>query len=249
MIGTSVASTTSPPCSRLSFFFIKLPSVSSTFGCTSCSAGTATARWSDVACDPNGSAAVHVDDTGLYASLFEFLRWSSSSLQVRALHEGLADVLPVAVFPLFSAAELELFVCGERMRRGSAAVQLLRRCTEFEGVDAAAPHIAWLWEVLEELMDDDLERFLVFVWARARLPHSEAELRRQGAKLRLKPATGPAAATPDAYLPTAQTCFFTLQLPVYTSKAILKEKLLLAIRCSPTMDADVRLHTAEGWEH
>jgi ABC-type lipoprotein export system ATPase subunit len=123
------------------------------------------------------SDAVHVNDVGLYSSLVQFLRWSDSSLQIRALHQGLAEVLPVSVFPLFNAEELELFVCGQQMRRGSAAVQLLQRCTEFEGVAPDAPHIVWFWETLSELMDDDLERFLRFVWARSRLPHSEAELR------------------------------------------------------------------------
>jgi len=216
-----------------------------------CSARVSSVRWSDVASSAavaSESDAVHVDDVGLYSSLVQFLRWSDSSLQIRALHQGLAEVLPVSVFPLFNAEELELFVCGQQMRRGSAAVQLLQRCTEFEGVAPDAPHIVWFWETLSELMDDDLERFLRFVWARSRLPHSEAELRRQGAKLRLKPATGPAAETPDLYLPTAQTCFFVLNLPRYSSKKILQEKLLLAIRCSPTMDADVRLHNADGWE-
>jgi HECT-domain (ubiquitin-transferase) len=60
-------------------------------------------------------------------------------------------------------------------------------------------------------------------------------------------AQGGARERPDAYLPSAQTCFFSLSLPAYSSKEILKAKLLFAIHNSPTMDADVRLHNAEGW--
>jgi hypothetical protein len=52
---------------------------------------------------------------------------------------------------------------------------------------------------------------------------------------------------PDTYLPHAQTCFFSLSLPTYSSKDILRMKLLYAINNSPNMDADVRLHSAEGW--
>jgi hypothetical protein len=51
----------------------------------------------------------------------------------------------------------------------------------------------------------------------------------------------------DTHLPHAQTCFFTLSIPDYSSKELMKEKLLYAIKNSPNMDADVRLHTAEGW--
>ncbi|KAF0712348.1 hypothetical protein AaE_012048, partial [Aphanomyces astaci] len=56
-----------------------------------------------------------------------------------------------------------------------------------------------------------------------------------------------ARSQPDLYLPHAQTCFFSLSLPAYSTKAILKAKLLYAIQNSPNMDADVRLHNAEGW--
>jgi hypothetical protein len=52
---------------------------------------------------------------------------------------------------------------------------------------------------------------------------------------------------PDDFLPHAQTCFFSLSLPLYSTKDILKSKLLYAINNSPNMDADVRLHSAEGW--
>jgi hypothetical protein len=40
---------------------------------------------------------------------------------------------------------------------------------------------------------------------------------------------------------------FHPNLPAYSSKGILKTKLLYAINNSPNMDTDVRLHSAEGW--
>lgn len=51
----------------------------------------------------------------------------------------------------------------------------------------------------------------------------------------------------DDYLPQTQTCFFTLSIPKYSSKAIMKEKFLYAMEHTFTMDADVQLHTADGW--
>ena len=39
-------------------------------------------------------------------------------------------------------------------------------------------------------------------------------------------------------LPTAQTCFFQLRLPPYTSKTIMAERMLYAINHCRTIDAD-----------
>ena len=54
-------------------------------------------------------------------------------------------------------------------------------------------------------------------------------------------------AAPDRYLLTAKTCFFSLELPRYTAKSVVRERLLLSIHPSPTMDMDVVLHGAEGF--
>jgi len=51
----------------------------------------------------------------------------------------------------------------------------------------------------------------------------------------------------DLFLPHAQTCFFSFSLPEYSSYEIMKEKITYAITNSPNMDADVRLHSADGW--
>lgn len=44
---------------------------------------------------------------------------------------------------------------------------------------------------------------------------------------------------PDKYLPRADTCFFNLELPNYSSKEVLKKQLLLAISFdNSAIDAD-----------
>lgn len=45
-------------------------------------------------------------------------------------------------------------------------------------------------------------------------------------------------ATIDRHLPEAQTCFFTLSLPSYSSENILREKLLQAITSCKAIDTD-----------
>ena len=158
--------------------------------------------------------------------------------QMTALKKGLAAVLPIEHFSLFTAEELEILFCG----RTGFDVELLKSITEYEGVEASDQHVKWLWEVLEEMSLEDRIAFLKFVWARSRMP-SKSEM---STAFRLQQPSGGAAEKPDNYLPCAQTCFFILSLPRYSSKEILRKKLLQAIDCT-LMDADVRLRTAEGW--
>jgi len=44
---------------------------------------------------------------------------------------------------------------------------------------------------------------------------------------------------PNSTFPRADTCFFNLMLPEYTSATILRDKLLFAINNTDTMDADI----------
>ena len=45
-----------------------------------------------------------------------------------------------------------------------------------------------------------------------------------------------------------QTCFSILKLPAYSSESVMRKQLLYAIYNAPTMELDVQLHDAEGWE-
>lgn len=48
-----------------------------------------------------------------------------------------------------------------------------------------------------------------------------------------------AVAAPDQSFPLAHTCFFSIQLPPYSSDDILRHKLLYAMYNCGSMDADV----------
>ncbi|CEG36584.1 hect e3 ubiquitin [Plasmopara halstedii] len=178
----------------------------------------------------------------LYVQLVEKTRLTESRQQLAALKDGLASVLPMELAPLFTPRELEVLICGRR----EVDVDLLHQCTEYsEGADEAMPHVQHFWEVLREMTSEERTSFLRFVWARSRMPNSAKDF---PMNFKLQTAQDPGASSqPDLYLPHAQTCFFALRLPAYTSKEVLRTKLLYAIQNSPNMDADVRLHNAEGW--
>ncbi|KAL0586911.1 hypothetical protein ABG067_003531 [Albugo candida] len=177
-----------------------------------------------------------------YVHLVEQARLTESAQQLAALRNGLATVLPMEAAALFTSRELETLICGRR----EVDVELLRQCTEYDtGVEESMPHVKHFWEVLTEMTNEERTSFLRFVWARSRMPNSAKDF---PMNFKIQTAHGQSSQEdPDKYLPHAQTCFFSLSLPAYTSKEILRSKLLYAIQNSPNMDADVRLHNAEGW--
>uniref|UniRef100_A0A7S1CA38 HECT domain-containing protein n=1 Tax=Bicosoecida sp. CB-2014 TaxID=1486930 RepID=A0A7S1CA38_9STRA len=165
---------------------------------------------------------------------------SEAEVMLRALREGVRAVLPAELMPLFSPRELAALFCGEE----DVNVDELRRATRFgDGYSATSPQVLWLWEVLSEATPQDRSAFLRFACARSRLQSTAGG----GKALQIELPTGRARDNPDAWLPSSQTCFSQLALPAYSSKAVLRAKLWHAAWEALTMDADVRLHSAEGW--
>ena len=106
---------------------------------------------------------------------------------------------------------------------------MLQRHTRYSGgLNEETPTVKYLWEVLQELSDIEKLRFVKFCWGQERLPANDEEFERTQTRFMVKPSTLPADIH-DKALPKADTCFFNLELPKYSTKAILKQKLLLAI--------------------
>lgn len=200
-----------------------------------------TADGSRVPLLPGGSELqVNLGNWRDYVRLVERFRLRESFVMYRALTDGLSSVIPTELFPLFTPTELEQLMCGNTV----VDISLLKQCTEYEDISPDSDLVTYFWEVLEEMTDEERTSFLRFVWARSRMPASAQDLLMN---FKLQSMKGEAESHPDDYLPHAQTCFFSLGLPPYTNKETLKQKLLYAINNSPNMDADVRLHNAEGW--
>jgi len=178
-----------------------------------------------------------------YVSLLEKARLSESQVMFKTFRDGLAAVLPVKLLPLFTSTELEELVSGN----SKVDIALLRQCTEYDDVDGESGLVKNFWSVLEAFNNDERTSFLRFVWARSRLPTSVQDFP-MNFKLQGPQGAAKESKDADAYLPHAQTCFFSLSLPAYSSLEVMREKLLYAINNSPNMDADVRLHSAEGWD-
>jgi hypothetical protein len=94
-------------------------------------------------------------------------------------------------------------------------------------------HIRHFWKVLEDFGHHERMLFLRFAWGRQRLP-SEAELKNEPMKIFPFPCDNA-----DVRLPHAETCFFNIKLPAYTSVQVMRERLLYAITHTKTIDADL----------
>jgi len=147
----------------------------------------------------------------------------------------MSTVVPLNLLNLFSWKQVECMVCGA----ADIDIELLKSKTEYENINAEAPHIKYFWEILKEITPKDRSQFLRFVWGRSRLP-----LGREFKKFKITQLNK--GGNPDGYMPVAHTCFFQIDLPPYSSKEIMKEKFLYAITHCQAIDLD-RIADG-GWE-
>ena len=187
---------------------------------------------------------VTLENLGLYLKSYVQCRLFEFFPAVDAFRQGVWSVLPESSLGLFTWEELEHIVCGSR----KIDIERLKSNTEYDDdISALDAHIIAFWEVLHEFSEIEKSSFLKFVWARPTLPPIGVEFPQ---KMKVQTAVGDEASLkPDQYLPKAHTCFFSLNLPNYSSKELLAEKLRYAITQCTEMDADFRLTDSDvaGW--
>lgn len=84
----------------------------------------------------------------------------------------------------------------------------------------------WLWEILSEFSEEERVKFIKFCWGQERLPATKEEYEKLQIKFTIKPHID--KKRKDIF-PKADTCFFSLELPEYSSKEIMKKLILIAI--------------------
>jgi hypothetical protein len=187
---------------------------------------------------------VHIDDVGKYLELYAEARLGECFTAIEAFREGLLWVVPESAINVLAWEELEYLVCGSK----NIDVERLKMNTEYDDdISPSDLHIVNFWEILDDFSEKDKSSFLRFVWARPTLPPNGIEFPQ---KMKIQSAVGDdSSAKPDSYLPKAHTCFFSINLPRYSNKVVMKERLLYAITHCTEMDADFRVTEEEvvGW--
>lgn len=143
--------------------------------------------------------------------------------QINSFLEGFNEMVPRELISIFNDKELELLISG----LPEIDLDDLKANTEYTGYTVASNVVQWFWEVVKSFNKEDMARLLQFVTGTSKVPL-------EGFKA-LQGISGPqrfqihkAYGAPDR-LPSAHTCFNQLDLPEYTSKDQLQERLLLAI--------------------
>eukprot|EP00466_Bigelowiella_natans_P021336 jgi/Bigna1/53538/estExt_Genewise1Plus.C_210001 len=166
-----------------------------------------------------------------YVDLAFRARIYEHKIEIEALRAGLESIVPAQALNLMTWADLERSICG----RPEIDVAMLRRHTKYSGVSSTAPHIKIFWRLLEKSSQETLRNLIRFCWGQTRLPATDKEFEITHTRFMIKASS---YRNPDRVLPRADTCFFNLELPAYSSEEIMREKLLYAINTATTMNAD-----------
>ncbi|KAG6504116.1 hypothetical protein ZIOFF_036446 [Zingiber officinale] len=133
--------------------------------------------------------------------------------QINSFLEGFNELVPKELILIFNDKELELLLSG----LPEIDLDDLQANTEYTGYSAASTVIQWFWEVVKSFNKEDMERLQKFVTRTSKGisgPQQFQIHKTYGAPERL---------------PSVHTCFNQLDLPEYSSREQLEERLLLAI--------------------
>ncbi|XP_022088728.1 E3 ubiquitin-protein ligase UBR5-like isoform X2 [Acanthaster planci] len=145
-----------------------------------------------------------------------------------SMKQGLYDVLPKGALEGLTAEDFRLLVNG----CGQVNVQTLMSYTTFndetgethagEGGEKLSRFKLWFWAIVEKMSNQQRQDLVYFWTSSPNLPASEEGFQPMPT-ITVRPPD-------DNHLPTANTCISRLYIPLYSSKAILKKKLLMAIK-------------------
>ncbi len=120
---------------------------------------------------------------------------------------------------LFSVRDFKRLVEGSQ----DVSVEALRKLANYEGYTPDHPTITDFWDIVSDFSPRQISLLLEFVTASDRIPATG-----MGSMHFMVQKNGEG----DARLPTSSTCYGWLMLPQYSGKAVMREKLCLAIENS-----------------
>jgi hypothetical protein len=169
--------------------------------------------------NPVDARLVDSDNRNEYVS--DYILWLtdiSVRPQFEAFWKGFLTCLDRRSLSLFDPDTLQAVVEGVQ----EIDIFELRRYTRYVGWDANHRTIRDFWSIAKKFNTDEKKKLLEFVTASDRVPVGGMQnltfvIQRNG------------VGDIDGHLPTSYTCYGTLLLPEYSSKDILREKILMAL--------------------
>lgn len=154
-----------------------------------------------------------------YVDLYvDFVLNSSVKHCFEAFSQGFYKVCSSKVLDLFHAQELMVLVVGSENYNWNELEKNAEYKDEFH---KNHPTVRMFWRVFHSLDYEEKKKFLLFLTGSDRIPI----LGMSEIKVVLQPMK-----VDDSHLPVAHTCFNLLDLPMYSSEVVMREKLRLAIQ-------------------
>mmetsp|Transcript_29660 Transcript_29660/g.53632 ORF Transcript_29660/g.53632 Transcript_29660/m.53632 type:complete len:741 (+) Transcript_29660:238-2460(+) len=148
--------------------------------------------------------------------------------QLNELLLGFFDVIPEPLLTIFDFQELELLMCGLPEIDLDDWMENTEYSGEYDGTDGDHEACIWFWEVVQELDQEFKARLLQFVTGTSGVPARGFGVL-QGNDGNVRKFTIHGVHLNVCIYPRAHTCFNRIDLPMYTSKEELREKLKLAV--------------------
>ena len=159
------------------------------------------------------------------------------SRQTSAFLHGFRDIIPAQWVRLFSAYELQKLISGDDGVKGIDVRGMMSVMRYSGGLHPSQPIVHWLWHVVDEMTPEQQRKFLKFMTSCSRQPLlgfasmvpapciQQTRLPEDDHGRDIAEGMG----TGNIRLPSSSTCMNLLKLPKYTSKEMLRDKLLYAI--------------------
>ncbi|XP_049822850.1 E3 ubiquitin-protein ligase UBR5 isoform X3 [Aethina tumida] len=173
-----------------------------------------------------GGKDTEVTSSNVYDYVRKYAKYRMIKVQEKAIESirlGVFDVLPEGSLDGLTAEDLRLLLNGV----GDINVTVLISYTSFndesgENNERLVKFKRWLWSIVEKMSHVERQDLVYFWTGSPALPASEDGFQPMPS-VTIRPAD-------DAHLPTANTCISRLYIPLYSSRTVLRQKLLLAIK-------------------
>ena len=170
---------------------------------------------------PNGRNIV-VDDSNKFDYIYRVANYKLNEqikVQTQAFLVGLQRVLPIHFLQIFNEYELQMVLSGTL----EFDFDDLKKNVNYIAASPGDKYIKEFWKIVEEMTEKERNMLIKFVTSCERPPLLGFS------NLEPRFTIQMVSSEKDTKLPTSSTCFNKLNLPLYSSAKILKQKLLLAI--------------------
>lgn len=153
--------------------------------------------------------------------------------QLSELLLGFFDVIPEPLLTVFDFQELELLMCGLPMIDVNDWMENTLYAGLYEDLGEIHQSCQWFWEIVYEFDQEMKARLLQFVTGSAGVPSRGFGVL-QGNDRTIRKFTIHGLLPEECIYPRAHTCFNRIDLPIYPTKAELREKLNFSVSMAAT---------------